>query len=69
MAFDDEGDDEDGEGGDDDETNCISVVSIQLSSALRERARGDGDWVLARSALQPNSPLVREQRCLPSIEA
>ena len=68
VAGDDKDDDEDGDE-EDDETNCISVMSVQLSPALRSRARGGDDRILARNALQPNAPLVCEQRRLPSIEA
>jgi hypothetical protein len=47
VAVDSEDDDE---GGDEDgEANCTSVIGIQLSSALRERARDD-EMLAARAA-------------------
>ena len=50
MGVDDEDNDEGGDEDDDDEANCTSVMSVQLSSALRERARDDYDHALAARA-------------------
>ena len=50
MALGDEDGDGDGNEGDGDETNSISVMSVLLSSALRERARDEDDQMLATRA-------------------
>ena len=47
VAVDDEDTNENGDEGDEGEANCISAASVNLSSARRERARDDGDQLLA----------------------